>query len=587
MKPIIIRWSTFVIEKRWPVIIICIIITLVALFGFKRLCFYNKFSSWLSPDDPDLALFLNISEKFSINDLVVVMVKPDGELFSPDMLKTIRQFTETLQEHEEIFYVSSIANIADIKKIPGGIQVDDLLSEIPPTPREMSRFKSRVLPDESFVGNIVSADGKWAAISVFINSQSDSEKVVKNLLEPAAAKIFSGKARVYYSGMPSDAHFITDFAMKDLMTLTPIIFVIICFTLFISFRSLKGILYPALVVALATVWLFGLIGFLNQPMSFVTSVIPVLLTALGSAYGIHVLNKYYHDLSDAPTAEKSSLIRSTSMIIAPVLLAGLTTFIGFLSFQSVKLKLIAEFGLYSSVGILFSLLIALTLVPALSSFGSFSRKKYRPLNLTPLLTRLAALVIRRKTVIVGVSFIILTAFAFGIPLIKKEMNFSEYFPDHSLPRISQQHLSAHFEGAYPVIIDFKAKDCKSPGILRVMRRSENFLMSQKALSLPVSIVSVIEELNFKLNDRYSLPDSSAGINNIWFFMDGRREIKQIVTENNQESLVFSKSARSATAFNRQLTVRINRFIAENYSRPLYVYKLDHIPNQLRKEIQGH
>ena len=578
------NWSRFVVNKRWLVITLTLVITAVALMGFKNLTFYNKFTSWLSPDDPDLALFLKASDTFSINELVMVMIKPEGELFSPDMLNTIRQFTDSLQEHDEIFYVSSIASIADIKKTPEGIQVDDLLGEIPLTPEEMARFKSRVLSDEYYLGNIVSADARWASIAVFINSRSDSEKVVQNIIKPKAIQTFSGKARVYFSGIPSDSHFITDFAIKDLVSLTPIIFIIIGLTLFISFKSIKGTLLPALVVALATVWLFGLIGFLNKPMTFVTSAIPVLLTALGSAYGIHVLNKYSHDLAQGDKTDHTGLIRSTAMIILPVLLAGLTTFIGFLSFQSAKLKLIAEFGLYSSVGILFSLLIALTLIPALSSFGSFTRKKRRSLDLSPLLNRLSELVIRRKVIVCAVSFLILFVFAFGIPSIKKEMNFSEYFPDHSLPRASQHHMAAHFDGAYPVIVYFQARDCKSPEILRILRRTEHYLMSHRELSLPASIVSVIQELNFNLNDRYTLPDSSAAINNLWFFMEGRRETRQIISGNNREALVFAKSARSSTDYNKQLTRKVNRFLEENYASPLYVYKLDHLTESAHRDI---
>ena len=104
-------------------------------------------------------------------------------------------------------------------------------------------------------------------------------------------------------------------------------------------------------------------GLLHRAMNIVTPALPVLLIALGSAYGIHVLNKIFHEVG----SEKTKLLRlkiATSEIIIPVIMAGITTAVGFASFVTAKLNIIIEFGLLAGAGIIFALIISLSFIPA-------------------------------------------------------------------------------------------------------------------------------------------------------------------------------------------------------------------------------
>ena len=107
-----------------------------------------------------------------------------------------------------------------------------------------------------------------------------------------------------------------------------IVFIIIHYLL-LSFKSFRGVLLPLLTAGLAVIWTIGLMTVTGYELTIISNIIPVVLLAVGSAYTIHVLNSINHyKLAD----RKKALIQSLGYIMVPVILAAVTTAIGFVSF---------------------------------------------------------------------------------------------------------------------------------------------------------------------------------------------------------------------------------------------------------------
>ncbi len=581
------KFSNFIVKKPLIIIITILIITAFLSFGIKNLEFKNKLTEWLDKDDPVLKDFVDVSKKFSINDLVVILVKPDGGVFNKNNLKKVKLLTEELKEAQGIYSVVSISNISDIKKIEDGIEVNDLLFKIPQTEKEMNQFKKYVLSKENYSANIVSKDGKWLSINVFISESGDPVKTFEKTVVPITEKYFkSSNTKIYYSGMPSDSYYLNRYTIKDLKYLTPAIIFIILLILYLSFRGIKGVLYPSLVVILSNVWVFGIMGYLKKPLTLVSPAIPVLLVALGSAYGIHVFNKIIHEIECSEKSKKQkSLIYSTSEIMLPVFLAGLTTIVGFLSFSSAKLSLITDFGLFSALGILFALIISITLIPALSSLSKFHEKERVSKEVTyGGLNFLKPLILRYRGMTAFFAIILTVAFVFGVFLVKREVNFQEYYPENSIPKNGLNIVRSHFDGAYPLYFYIKSLNTKSPEILRLMRRAENYLLSIDETAIPFSIVDLILKLNKNLNDSYSIPETKGEVSNLWLFVEGRDELKNIISEDERETIIFSKTAESTTSYNIKISRLLDKFIESEIKKGFYYYKLSKLSKDQREKI---
>ncbi|MDQ7054070.1 MAG: hypothetical protein Q9P14_14740, partial [candidate division KSB1 bacterium] len=53
------------------------------------------------------------------------------------------------------------------------------------------------------------------------------------------------------------------------------------------------VVFPMLVVAISVIWVVGLMGMTGLKMDLLTGIAPVILLALGSADGIHLLKRYF------------------------------------------------------------------------------------------------------------------------------------------------------------------------------------------------------------------------------------------------------------------------------------------------------
>ncbi len=576
----ITRW---VLTWRKSILFVLLALTIFFALGLPKLYFYNKFTSWLDEDDPVSALFIELSDRFSINELIVVALETEDGVFLPETLNKISSYCEQLSMQEGVFAVNSLSTMVDISRsAEGDLLVEDLLERAKRLgPDEFAEY---VIGKELYRSQIVSADKKIAMLSIFIKGDYDSEKVLKEKIIPLSIELFSSEHKLYYSGIPATAHFINLYSLQDLKFLSPLIILLISLILLLSFRSLTGVILPLLTVLLATIWTFGLIGHVGAPLTFVTAIIPVLLVAMGSAYGIHIVNRYQQEgQSDLPRLE---VIQSaTRDIFLPVILAGITTTIGFLSFFSAGLTLISNFGVFSALGIAFALIISLTLLPILTSYSRHPQSpRLHHAERNPISHQIALFVIAHsRSIFFGCTAMIIL-FALFIPRIDREVNFTEYFPKTSLPYLSHRIVEDHFQGAMPVIADFHSSDSRSPAMLRILRKTENTFLGYRLLSKPLSITTLLSELNFQLNERYALPNTKAAVSNLWFFIEGRKELEQIISEDERETLVFSRFPDPRTNAQRKLEAYLAGFCAQ-VENGCFSYDLDTLEPEAQDQVR--
>ena len=580
------RWANWVVRRRLWVIGLSVVLTIVALFGMHGLYFSNRLTEWLPKDDPQIARHLNVSEKFSVNNLVLILLKPEAGVFHPGMLQKVKEFTERLKDVEGIAMVTSIGNAADIRKIPGGIEVTNLLDVIPKEGPAMKVLREKVLTKDIFRNRIVSGDGEWLAISAYIASDTDQIKVVAKTIIPETEKTFGSESECFFTGLPAETYYVNQFVGRDLLILVPAAVLLILGILYFSFRSWQGVVFPVMVVVLSTVWLFGLIGYLKNPLTVISPVLPVVIIALGSAYAIHVLNKLVHQVAAGGRSKSENISLGLRMIFVPLVLAGVTDLLGFLTLKTVRLTLIADFGLFTALGLLLAMVVALALVPALASFTDFSKmqKVGAGHSYVKVLARAGDFVIRRRRLLLWLGLGVTACFAFALTLLQQEVSFAKFYPASSMPRRSLEAANAHFDGAYPVAIAIETDRVRSPENLRVLRRLQNYMFSLPSISQPFAVTDFIQEMNWQLNDRYTLPDRAAAVGNLWFFVEGRDELSQLLTPDNREAVIFAKISNPYTEFNKKLYRRVQSFLDSECKNGFFSYARNTLSMPQQQEL---
>ncbi len=94
---------------------------------------------------------------------------------------------------------------------------------------------------------------------------------------------------------------------RDLRVLLPLAALVVFLILLGAFRTLWGILLPFGSVSIAVLWTMGLMAFLGYEFTLVSMLIPIILMAMGSAAGIHVMNRFYEEVGrGSPSGRPSS-----------------------------------------------------------------------------------------------------------------------------------------------------------------------------------------------------------------------------------------------------------------------------------------
>ena len=136
--------------------------------------------------------------------------------------------------------------------------------------------------------------------------------------------------------------------------------------IYFDFRSWTLTCISLLPVVLASLWTLGIMGILGIHLNFMNLVVFTMVLGIGVDYGVHVV----HRGLQSPSGQLEQELRKVNR---GVVLAGLTTLAGFGSLVFSAYPGLQSMGAVALMGVGFSLLLALTLVPVL--FDKWRRKR--------------------------------------------------------------------------------------------------------------------------------------------------------------------------------------------------------------------
>jgi hydrophobe/amphiphile efflux-3 (HAE3) family protein len=173
------------------------------------------------------------------------------------------------------------------------------------------------------------------------------------------------RAEVTVTGAPVLLKDINDYLRGGLLQLGALAVVIMALLLLVLF-DVRWRLLPLGVILLASLWTFGLAGYLGIPLSVVTIAgLPVLL-GMGIDYAIQVHARVEEevvvDRSDHPIQEMARNLGG------PLVIVTLAAVIAFLSLQAAQVPMIRQFGLLLALGI--SVVLVSSLVIPMAALGA-------------------------------------------------------------------------------------------------------------------------------------------------------------------------------------------------------------------------
>jgi predicted RND superfamily exporter protein len=458
-------------------------------------------------------------------------------------LKKLRNELLHLEELKRLELIDEIASpltMIDITGEEDTLKVYDIVEEdetgrrlMPRTEDEISRFKERLLRNPAFDKALYTTDPQTGEISdfgviiKFINVE-DRDPIARELMEIIKSH---KELDIVSTGMPIVYVWVVNYIRSDFIVLVPLVMLVVMFIFYLNFRTLRGVILPFVSLSLAELWVLGLMGHLGFKITVMASSLPTLMIAVGSSYSIHILNQYYADFNKiTEQGKREGLKTSMTHISLTVLLAGITTFIAFMTLVTSELSAVREWGAFSAIGALFAVFTSSSLIPASLSLIPHSRpKSLWNHDKTPKITvvdRIIELMIRgathhhRKVLIV--MLVILAISVAGLMRLEVDTAYVSYFKKNSPVRQNINTIGEKFGGGwgFDILINSgKADGAKSPEFLNTLENIRKWLVTEENKDLKIgrtdSFSDFIKTMHMAMNNDslslYKIPGNKSDI----------------------------------------------------------------------------
>jgi uncharacterized protein len=469
------RILTTLSNRPWIVFLAVTLISVAAFMAMKGgIRMETNLDEYMPKDHPEFLFSDQAEQWFDIKDGVIIAIEnPDG-IYNPGTLSKIKELTRALQQHELIERgdVTSLYSADNITGSEEGLDVRPFFKKVPETEAELSALRTSVLDNRMVQGRLVSDDETITLVIARLNDDAFSQDFYHEILD--LVKTYEGEETLYVAGRPIIEGTLAYLGPIDMKKMVPIVILVIIVVLMLVLRSVRNTIFTMLVVVLSTLWTFGLMAACGIPVYAVTTMIPVMLIAIGVADGIHLYSHLKLFRQDNPEVERrqavTDLIRN---MWKPVVMTSVTTAVGFVSLLTSEVFPIKYFGLFTAFGVLSAMVLSLVLVPAgLMAFGESKQKAVRrKRGGNEIFFRLARLVTRHRRSIIITTLILIVVSAYGTSKVWINSSFLEKFELDSDIVLTDQFINENFGGTSTLNVILKSDQdgtFMEPEVLRAM-----------------------------------------------------------------------------------------------------------------------
>jgi len=503
-----LREAIISFSSRHPVIVILFTICMTALFALYalRIDINADYASLLPEDTKVNRQIREYGGQKPESDLLVLAIKGDN-LYTEDILSAFADSIEHIKELPEVQSVISPFNFLAFTKSPTGrleIQKTLEVTDSAFSPEDVEEFKQRLFTSH-FAENLVVSEDHTMLVAFFFTEKRDEYTHLLSEVDRYIESLFFPGVTVHTSGLVVLNERTRFYISRDVVLLISLAVLIIIVFYFFIFRMGKIVFLPILVVLFGTVWSLGFMSLMNYSLTLISIVAPPLILIFGNEYAIYVMSEYYRiieNVKDRPGTPRANIIRDTvGNVTKPIILAFITTVIGFLSLYVTDIKQTQEFAITAGFGSFACGFIALLFLPAVLSLVRIQQDKTTGVKgYARRVGKLTTLASNHPRVVLLIIPIIVICFALSLQHLRFNTDSINYFPKND-PAIKDMYTLTEKIGGFDELnVTFLAPEGEEgyflqPDILEKILAVEHDLKNNPDVCYTISFPSYIEEIS--------------------------------------------------------------------------------------------
>ncbi len=591
-------FAVWVHDHRWLVLVSSLLLALASAWVASGVGSDSSLDAFFDPDDPTYQHYYDYREDFGSDEIAFLLYSApdlDHGVFDIELMRTIAQLSRALET--EVPFVSDVLSLSSAEFMQSAgddIQVHEILHDFPENQEGMLALRDLILSKDIYLNNIVSPDGKHAAIVIemtraatdppdMVRYDPDGGDGLQNLYPQVSGHAIENLlSRPEYQGIRfyniGDVELNTvynEIAFSEPVSQMGISVIIIMILGLVLLRggilSLLGPLFVVLVAMMMTVAFMAIVGW---DIDMLFAMMPNLLIAIGVAQAVHLLSEFQLSMS-AGLCRRDALRETMELVGNPCLLAALSTAVGFMAMAVSDLKGISNLSLYGAFGVLCTFFLTITLLLSLLSFGS---DKPRPWTLqqqwlSRILDWVVSVDLRRPGLIVLLSALLILTALFGLSKLRIDFNFVTDFKPHMQIRQDTEYAEETMGGMLSLVFVFESDEdgMKTPENLAALERFQQFADQQPLVHKSLSIVDVLKDLNQTFHgddpEYYRLPDDRDLIAQylLMYELSGGDQLEKYMTSDFSRAVVDLRVAMVGSHKVRQLFDTLNEYVDSEFN----------------------
>jgi hypothetical protein len=571
--------------QKYPKVIIAVTILFTIFFAYQatNIKVDTDIKKMFPEGDPRVETFDRVSDKYGGSEYIVLMLK-DNNVMDQETLEHISYLTKEIEDIEGVNKARSISNIEEIRGNGFTVEVGEFVKKIPTNEREAKKLAKEISTKDRYLGTLVAEDLQAATIIAQLTSEADQKQVVSQVQQLREEADLSEES--YLTGSPVLTKEMADNMKRDILKLFPFVSVMVMLILFLSFHSWRGVILPIIVVLLSTIWTIGLIAWVGKSLSIVSTVLPILLVSVGSAYAIHLLARFYEDQEEG-LSKQEAIVESILKVGAAIFMAGITTIAGFFSLGLSELTIIKDFGIFTAFGVFVALLMSTTFLPAVLSLirkPKHLRAAEKRKFLDAIFDKIFKIVSNHFALVTVVVIVICLLSLWVIPQIKPETNYITFFQEGSEIRKADKLVNTKFGGsdALDIIIDTKEiNGMENPEFLKEVKEFQTELEEIDLLSNAMSVVDLLEEENKALHqdmkEYEKLPEQGVAQYLLLLSSDDDDILSDFIDFDHKEARVRVMVASASSEQTENMLNEVEELIKHKFGKSSYDITLTGVP----------
>ncbi|MAT49698.1 MAG: RND transporter [Porticoccaceae bacterium] len=529
------RYVDLLLKYRYLLSVLTVALVVALSMGARNLYFDSDYKSFFDDDDPQLMAYEALQREYTKSDSLTFFIKPEsGDVFTPHVLEAVKVITEEGWQAPFSIRVDSLTNYQH-----SWAQGDDLtVEELVPEPSaldaaKLQRIRAIALSETELVNRIVAADGRTTIVNISMElpdidpAATPAEQARQRQAREASFKEVSDYGNrvideitdrypdleMHMMGVPVVNYSFNESAARDSSTLIPLMYGIILLALALFFRSIGSVVACFVVIGFSTAGGMGMAGWLGYSLNSVTVIAPIIILTISVCDAVHIITMYQRHLAlgESPMeAIRESLIVN----LQPVVLTSVTTAVGFITLNFSESPFFRALGNISAFGVMFAMLISLTLLPTLVAL--VVRRARGPAVRENTVQGIADFVVARKTPVFWLSLVVAAGMIALVPLNQTNNDVINYFKkgvayrdaaifaQENLPAIKDMHFS----------LDCGSENCvNDPAFQTKLDDFVSWISDQPGVEYVGTYSNVIKRLNRNMHGDdpqwYRLPESRA------------------------------------------------------------------------------